>query len=307
MSRPGRPSFVKVRVGIVEHMTSGRMTSREADVFLRLLVLVGHEGDVDRGVVWTSAADLRQRFFPRTAEVTVRKVIRSLRTKGYLATFRSEGSRGTYPLVIDGWESLRESRRMEPHTIVVNASLTTDWRRPHFERIGERELIGNGVGNGVGIGVGNGVGIGRSKEEESEEEGNQVPQDDGGSFSSGPEEGPLARHGEEAARLVAAYDAALEAAGLPPDTRSPKALAADHRAAARLLERLGDSVAFEAIIGGAAHAIENDDYLKGQGHPFALFASSAQRHIRAVAAHRPKHERSLDELLDEVDREEERS
>ncbi len=115
-------SFVKSRRGILEHLVQSKLTFHEFGVFQLLLLLA----DKATGVVWTDSRKIAGNFTTTLKEHTAKYALRGLKAKGYIKSFQQQGSRDSYPILINKYEITVGDLK----GCMVNAKESVDWRKP---------------------------------------------------------------------------------------------------------------------------------------------------------------------------------
>jgi hypothetical protein len=115
-------SFVKSRRGILEHLEQGRLTFSEFGVF-QLLLLQANKAN---GVVWSDSRKVAGYFNGTLNERTAKDALASLKAKGYIKEFRQQGSRGSYPILVNKYEITVGDLK----GCLTNAEQTVDWQQP---------------------------------------------------------------------------------------------------------------------------------------------------------------------------------
>jgi len=114
-------NWVKARRGIVDHLKEMRMCVSDFAVFQLLLL----QANKENGVAWASSAVVAS-YFPDMSPRTAKDALRRLKEKGYIREFREQGSRGSYPILIDKYEiSVGDLKGC-----LTNAEQTVDWEHP---------------------------------------------------------------------------------------------------------------------------------------------------------------------------------
>lgn len=157
--------FTIIRRGLLDHLESGSLSLPDLGVYLILHL----QCDFRTGI-WIGSAEKIRVACPRSTTIrAIQKSISRLRKIGFVKTFSTRGKRGNYPLILDKYvvqSGALTGRRL-------NASLTTDWRRPVYEagadRDAERAVTRTQSGR-------------LSNKNKKEEEGNLIPEADGPSF-----------------------------------------------------------------------------------------------------------------------------
>jgi DNA-binding transcriptional ArsR family regulator len=116
-------SFVKSRRGILQHLEEGRLSLTDYAVFSLLVILA----DKATGVCWVSSAVIAGKFADGSlAQSTAKDALRRLKDKGYIKEFRQQGSRGSYPVLVNKYEITVGNLT----GCLTNAEQTVDWRQP---------------------------------------------------------------------------------------------------------------------------------------------------------------------------------
>jgi hypothetical protein len=115
-------SFVKSRRGILEHLQQNKLTFSEFGVFELLLLLA----DKANGVVWTDSQKVASHFNGTLKERTAKDALATLKAKGYIKSFQQQGSRGSYPILINKYEITVGDLKGR----LTNADQTVEWRQP---------------------------------------------------------------------------------------------------------------------------------------------------------------------------------
>lgn len=115
-------SFVKSRRGILEHLQQHRINTSQFAVF-QLLVLLA---DKANGVVWIDAPLIVAQYFHDMPLKTAQAALASLKAKGYIKSFQQQGSRGSYPVMVNKYEITVGGLKGR----LTNADQTVDWRQP---------------------------------------------------------------------------------------------------------------------------------------------------------------------------------
>jgi hypothetical protein len=114
-------SFVKSRRGILEHLQQGRLSIAEFAVFQLLLL----QADKATGVVWTASPTITTQFRNCDGR-TIKEALAGLKRKGYIKSFQEQGSRSSYPVLINKYEITVGVLK----GCLTNAEQTVDWRQP---------------------------------------------------------------------------------------------------------------------------------------------------------------------------------
>jgi len=132
-------SFVKSRRGILQHLKEHRLNTSQFAVF-QLLVLLA---DKATGVVWIDAPLIISQYFHDMPLKTAQASLAALKRKGYIKSFQQQGSRSTYPVLVNKYEITVGELKGG----LTNAEQTVDWRRPV---ISGRTETGSETGSEVG-------------------------------------------------------------------------------------------------------------------------------------------------------------
>lgn len=115
-------SFVKSRRGILQHLKEHRLNTSQFAVF-QLLVLLA---DKATGVVWIDAPLIISQYFHDMPLKTAQASLAALKQKGYIKSFQQQGSRSTYPVLINKYEITVGELKGG----LTNAEQTVDYQRP---------------------------------------------------------------------------------------------------------------------------------------------------------------------------------
>jgi len=115
-------NFVKIRRGVLQHLHENRLTFSEFGVFQLLLLLA----DAATGVVWTDSQKIACYFNDSVSQRAVKDALHGLKEKGYIKSFQQQGSRGSYPILINKYEITVGDLK----GCLTNSEQTVDWRKP---------------------------------------------------------------------------------------------------------------------------------------------------------------------------------
>jgi hypothetical protein len=124
-------SFVKSRRGILQHIEEGKLGTTDFAIFELLLLLA----DKANGSCWVSSKVIAAKFGRGDcSERQAKAALHRLKEEGYIHSFREQGSKGSYPILIDKYEitfgDLRGRR--------VIAEQSVNWRQPVTEPCPDR-------------------------------------------------------------------------------------------------------------------------------------------------------------------------
>jgi len=118
--------FIQVRRGLFDHLRDGRLTLLEAGAFCAILLLADKATGIWIGSARALAAicgagDLSDR--------QARHLLESLSDKGYIRRFPKRRSHANYPILVNRYLVTFGAYS----GMLLNASETTDWRKPVYE------------------------------------------------------------------------------------------------------------------------------------------------------------------------------
>lgn len=119
--------FVPLKVGLLEHVQTGRMSANMLAVFTALILAAKRDGNT--GVVWTSAVELAG-WLKGLSRDSAKRALRSLIASGYLRSFATPGVHGRYPLGIHNFLAPQEQESGAPLPRYLNARAMDGWDRP---------------------------------------------------------------------------------------------------------------------------------------------------------------------------------
>jgi len=115
-------SFVKNRRGLLQHLKEHKINTNQFAVF-ELLVLLA---DASSGVVWIDAPLIISQYFHDMPLKTAQASLAALKEKGYIKSFQQQGSRGTYPILVNKYEITVGGLKGG----LTDAEQTVDYRHP---------------------------------------------------------------------------------------------------------------------------------------------------------------------------------
>lgn len=126
-------NFVKIRRGILQHLLEHKMSTNQFTVF-QLIVLLA---DASTGVWWGDAPVITT-YLTDLSLKSAQNALASLEAKGYIKRFRQQGSRSTYPILVNKYEItvggvkgfLTDGSEVGLKGYLTNAEQTVDWRNP---------------------------------------------------------------------------------------------------------------------------------------------------------------------------------
>ena len=131
--------WYKRRRGILEHIESGKISILEAGIHdylsLKANLVIGSPCALPVGVCFTNAAEIHAHC-PEVSERTIRRSIARLERLGWTKTWKIQGQRGRYPVLL-ARSSVHDGAGKE---FRINAAKTTDWRHPAYEPCRERAV-----------------------------------------------------------------------------------------------------------------------------------------------------------------------
>lgn len=120
--------FVKMRRGIHEHITDGKLTWTQAHIYIDLILLANPASGI-----WRGSAGYLEALFGE-AKRTIKDALQRLEELGYIKRFMVPGSRHNYPILVNKYLvslGVLTNKRL-------NATKTTDYSHPIYEDGPER-------------------------------------------------------------------------------------------------------------------------------------------------------------------------
>jgi hypothetical protein len=128
--------FYKRRRGILEHIESGEVDLLESGIHdylsLKANLLIGSQSSIPVGVVYTSAPAIHVHC-KRVCERTIQRILGHLEAIGWIKSFKIDGKRGNYPVLMCR-ASVHDLSRNEYR---INGDMTVDYQHPVYEPVGE--------------------------------------------------------------------------------------------------------------------------------------------------------------------------
>lgn len=123
--RNGAFRYVALPMWMLEAVQTGAMDFTMFGVLCALWLQA--KADRDTGVVWASATSLSATWRGLNRK-TAQEALARLKTRGFIRELRLPSTRGSYPIVIDGYYICRDGAWLR-----VNAERTTAWDQPHLD------------------------------------------------------------------------------------------------------------------------------------------------------------------------------
>jgi hypothetical protein len=136
-----KESYVPIRAGILEHLLRGDISACEFGVY----GIIHLQADYASGV-WRGSAPRIANSAPRGADLRkIQRALEHLAQLGLLKLFHRQGVRGNYPVLINKFTVRSGALKGQR----LNADLTTNWRKPVYERCAETDTDATAVVDAV--------------------------------------------------------------------------------------------------------------------------------------------------------------